>query len=157
MKIGVVGHESAKFTRSGKYRVCRAIRALLSADGVTGVVSGHCHLGGVDIWAEKIGEQLGIERDIFAPKDLQWATGYKPRNIQIAETCDACYCFVVSELPATYTGMRFDTCYHCARAGRDGKSHVKSGGCWTVNEAMRRGKDGHIVVISNETIENLTL
>lgn len=135
MIVGIVGSEEAKFTLLTELEAKKVIRSVLERPGVTGYCSGHCHLGGIDIWTEEIGEDLGLTPYIFAPRDLQWSTGYKPRNIKIAVTSDEVHNITVKELPASYTGMRFDKCYHC-----NTKLHVKSGGCWTAKYAKQLGK-----------------
>jgi len=114
----------------------------LADDRVAGLSSGHCHLGGIDIWAEEIGRMLAIDLHIFPPKSLSWENGYKPRNLKIVETSDEVHCITLKELPPSYTGMRFDFCYHCKT-----KDHVKSGGCWTAKQAEKAGKKAfwHII------------
>lgn len=141
MKIGIVGHEAAKFTPDSEARARAVIRALLSLPATT-VVSGHCHLGGVDIYAEEEADKLGIPKLIFPPRTKRWHDGYKPRNLQIATASDVVHVIVVKEYPATYRGMHFDYCYHC-----DKTDHIKSGGCWTAMQARRKGKSAvwHIV------------
>lgn len=142
MKIGVVGSEGIKFTPRTE-SICRAlIRDLLEYHEPITVVSGECHLGGVDLFAKEEALRMGHKFVGFPPKNLQWSTGYKPRNIQIAEASDEVWCFTVAELPEGYTGMRFKLCYHCGT-----NEHVKSGGCWTVKYAKSIGKEGGIVVI----------
>lgn len=144
MRIGIIGHEAAKFTPETEQEARRIIRNLLAAvdPHSSVVVSGACHLGGIDIWAEEAADALGREKLIFPPKTRAWATGYKPRNIQIAEASDVVHCIVVAALPASYTGMRFDFCYHC-----NTDAHVKSGGCWTAKYAEKLGKPArwHVV------------
>lgn len=127
--VGIVGHEAAKFTPETEAKAREIIRFLLDEPG-TRLVSGHCHLGGVDIWAEEIADQLGNPTAIFRPTRLQWSGpgGYKERNQQIAMVSDIVHCVVVRKLPVTYTGMTFKECYHCK--GRV-EPHAKSGGCWT--------------------------
>ena len=132
MNIGIVGHEAAKFTPETELVAREVIRVLL-ADPADVLVSGHCPLGGIDIWAEEESDALGRKKIIYPPLTHSWEDGYKPRNLQIAETSDICYCLVVRELPPTYTGMRFTSCYHCHTT-----SHVKSGGCWTAKRCKRR-------------------
>lgn len=102
-RIGIVGHEAAKFTPETEAKAKRVIAGLIArAVGVPRqVVSGHCHLGGVDIWAEEMGRAQGLEPLIFPPKTKRWNDGYKPRNIQIAENSDELHCIVVAEYPAT--------------------------------------------------------
>ena len=133
--IGIVGHESAKFTADQQAAAKALIRELLApADAV--VVSGHCHLGGIDIWAEEIAIELGRHDPtlIYAPKSLAWSGGYKERNMLIASSSHIVHVIVVAEYPPDYKGMRFDHCYHCYTT-----EHIKSGGCWTGKQAKRQG------------------
>ena len=140
MIIGIVGSEAIKFTEKTKAKAKELITSIVK--DFDGVSSGHCHLGGIDIWAEEIGKNLGKKLYIFKPAQLSW-TGYKDRNIQIALKSDAVYCITVKELPEFYTGMKFDSCYHCKTT-----EHIKSGGCWTVKYAKRMGKPTKVFVIS---------
>jgi hypothetical protein len=149
MKIGIVGSEKAKFTELGEARAKDAIRDILRSGGADTVISGHCHLGGVDLWAEEVADELGIGKQIFPPAYLNWSQGYKPRNLQIAHNSDIVYCITVDKLPPGYSGMVFPYCYHCLKAGRDARDHVKSGGCWTVIQGMKLGKEGRWIVINN--------
>lgn len=146
MIIGIVGSEAAKFTAETEAKAREIIRSLLSpADAI--LCSGHCQLGGVDIFAEEEAQALGRfdPQYIFPPRQLNWTFGYKPRNLQIARESDVVYCLTLKELPPTYQGMRFEACYHCA--GSDRPPHVKSGGCWTVLQAIKRGKPGEWRII----------
>ncbi len=130
MKIGIVGHEAAKFTSETEARAREIIRDLCSrADWI---VSGHCHLGGIDIWAEYEAASLGVPYIVFPPKTLRWSGGYKERNEAIARESDEVHCIVVAKYPEDYAGMRFKYCYHC---GTD--QHIKSGGCWTAKRAKK--------------------
>ena len=143
--IGIVGVEAAKLTPKTEQQARFLITKLLTQPGVTGYSSGHCHLGGVDILTEEIGESLGLEPFIYPPMSRNWIGGYKDRNTQIASVSNEVHCITVSELPSTYKGMRFDRCYHC-----DEDTHVKSGGCWTVKYAQKIGKQTFLHVIAEE-------
>jgi len=134
MKIGIVGNESAKFTTATEDQARLLILELLSVPGAE-LVSGHCHLGGIDIWAEECADALGLPKLIFPPAVRSWNEGYKPRNIQIAQECDELHNILVRSYPKEYTGLRFNKCYHCLKS-----DHVKSGGCWTALCARRLGK-----------------
>ncbi len=146
MKIGIVGHEAKKFIPYTEQMARELIRQLLEpADSV--LVSGHCHLGGIDIWAEEIAKALGAFDPalIFAPKNQHWSTGYKPRNQQIAETAAVVHNIVVARYPEGYADLRFEDeqtglpyCYHCKT-----DQHVKSGGCWTAKYAKELGKPAY--------------
>jgi len=141
MHIGIIGHEAAKFTPETKQAAIQLIEGLVTHCDT--VVSGHCHLGGIDIWAEEVADSIGAAKLIFPPKARSWNDGYKPRNIQIAKASDIVHVIVVATLPSTYTGMRFSSCYHCGTT-----DHVKSGACWTARYAIRRfGKSAiwHII------------
>jgi len=93
---------------------------------------------------QKLEKNLGLNVTEFPPKVLSWEQGYKVRNLQIANRSDVVYCITVNKLPEEYTGMRFPLCYHCGT-----KDHVKSGGCWTMKEAIKLGKGGELRVINN--------
>ncbi len=138
--VGVVGSEAAKFTRVTEAAARSLVRHLIH--GARAVVSGACHLGGVDLWAAEEGWLDGIEVIEFPPDDLSWSTGFRLRNIRIAGASDAVVCITVSELPEGYSGMEFPWCYHCRS-----RSHVKSGGCWTVKYARGLGKPGQVWVV----------
>ena len=125
MNIGIVGHEAAKFTTESEAIAREVIRYLLE-DPSSVLVSGHCPLGGIDIWAEEEAIRLNRHMQIFSPQSNSWETGFKPRNLQIANTSDIVHCIVVSTYPLNYIGRRFPYCYHCHTS-----SHIKSGGCWT--------------------------
>jgi hypothetical protein len=144
MVIGIVGAEAAKFTPFTEMQAKAIIRALLSGPYVTGYSSGHCHLGGVDIWTEEIGNELGLKPFIYPPKTLSWADGYKPRNLQIVAASNEVHCITVEKLPVGYKGMEFDSCYHCKGRNRE---HCKSGGCWTAWKAAAVGKPAYWHII----------
>jgi hypothetical protein len=143
VRIGIVGHEAAKFTPETEQKAKNAIMDLLNGKTVH-VVSGGCHLGGIDIWAVELAKVFGLPFTEHIPTSLNWSGsgGFKERNLRIAHDSDAVYCLVVKELPASYTGMRFKSCYHCHT-----DTHVKSGGCWTVRQARQLGKPGTVIEI----------
>jgi hypothetical protein len=135
MILGIVGHEGKKFGTETEEQAREVIRAALKHFNPTKVVSGACHLGGVDVWAIQEAKAAGVPTQEFPPQVLRWdgalvgKVGYKQRNLQIAAAADTVLCVVLKELPYDYKGPTFgDGCYHC----RDrNPPHVKSGGCWT--------------------------
>ena len=135
VNIGIVGHEAAKFNVYTEAVAKQAIRRILGLFEYPQLVSGHCHLGGIDIWAEEIADKGGISKIIHPPDKLQWSGGYRERNLKIARDSDIVYVLVVDKYPVGYSGMRFDYCYHCNTS-----DHIKSGGCWTGKEAKKLGK-----------------
>lgn len=141
---GIVGSEAAKFTPETEAEAKRIIRMILTRPNATGYSSGHCHLGGIDIWTEEIGKELGLEGFVYPAQTRVWGTvgGYKNRNIKIVGASDEVHCITVRTLPAGYTGMKFAYCYHCHT-----NTHVKSGGCWTMKYAIKAGKPGILHVI----------
>lgn len=146
-KVGIVGNGSDKFTETGKNRAKDLIYDILSMESSPVVVSGHSPVGGVDIWAEDIAEELGLKTDIKIPEINQWnprGYGYKARNLDIAES-DIVHVIVARDYPPNYEGMRFDLCYHCKT-----KDHVKSGGCWTGKQALKKGNNAVWHFIDNE-------
>lgn len=140
MNIGIVGSEGAKFTPETEAKAKDAIRAIVHPGDV--VISGACHLGGVDIWAAEIGREMGLGVREYAPSHLKWEGGYRQRNLQIARDSDWLVCITLKTLPESYKGMRFKFCYHCRT-----DTHVKSGGCWTMKEAKRLGRKTLLIVI----------
>lgn len=142
MNVGVVGSEGAKFTELGHQRAVQLITSLLTPGDV--VVSGGCHLGGIDIWAEEIADLFGFQKIVFKPKELSWSGGYKPRNLLIAQHSDIVHSITIDKFPAEYVGMKFPYCYHCKTEG-----HIKSGGCYTMKQAVKLGKQGKLHVVEN--------
>lgn len=155
MNVGVVGAEVAKFTPESEARAREVIRDFLNSYRSAGhpvrVVSGRCHLGGVDVWAVEIARELGMPTVEFPALTLRWRgtsaqPGFMNRNLQIARHSDIVHCVVVREYPPGYEvarryGARSDGgpyCYHCKK-----DSHVKSGGCWTALRCARR--EWHVV------------
>lgn len=144
MRVGIVGSEAAKFTEETKGYAFEYLARLYKGDTrVTTVLSGACHLGGVDRWAVELAEAFGIPCIEYPPANLRWNDGYRPRNILIARGSDEVICITVKEFPPDYKGMRFPYCYHCKT-----DSHIKSGGCWTTKYARSLGKPTRTVVIS---------
>lgn len=138
--VGIVGSEAAKFTPETEALAREMIRKAIK--GKTTVVSGACHLGGVDVWAMEEAKKMGISQRIeFAPEKKHW-DGYKARNIQIAERSQKIVCITVKKLPKGFKGMRFPLCYHCKTT-----DHVKSGGCWTAWYAKKLGKPIEIIAV----------
>lgn len=142
MKLGIVGVEAAKLTPETEAKAIKAIEELIESHGATCVVSGECHLGGIDIIARDTARRLGLDYHGWPPKSQDWLNGYKPRNVGIAEDSEAVVCITVKTLPKAYTGTRFGLCYHCKSY-----DHVKSGGCWTTKYARSLGKPGWTIVI----------
>ena len=140
--VGIVGAEGAKFTPSGEQEARAIIRVLLSRPK-SHLVSGGCHLGGVDIWAEEEAAKLGVGMTIFPPRVQRWE-GYKERNLRIAEASDVVHCIAVARLSLDFNGPRFTFCYHCGT-----RRHIKSGGCWTV----KRSRYGMLHVVANEEVQ----
>lgn len=165
--VGIVGAEAAKFTNRGEQEARTCIVSILQAaqtmairddDRVT-LVSGGCHLGGIDIWAEEEADvisagSLRIDKQIHLPRERSWSVGYKPRNLLIARGSDALHNITVARYPEHFVGMRFGVCYHCKKRERETGyvvvDHIKSGGCWTLYEAEKLGKSVHQYVIPNE-------
>ena len=122
------------------------IASILGKDDI--LVSGHCHLSGIDIWAEERADELGtLERAIIhKPKHRRWKPdGYRDRNLKIARDCEEAHVIVVENYPPNYHGMRFDYCYHCKAT-----DHIKSGGCWTAWQAVKMGKPAIWHVIAKD-------
>lgn len=140
MRLGIVGSEQAKFTPETEEAARRYIRTVISM--ATLVVSGECHLGGVDIFIKEEAKRLNIPYHGYPPEFHGWEA-YKKRNIQITQNSDLVICITVRKLPPGYKEKGFEKyCYHCKT-----DTHIKSGGCWTVKYARSIGKATEVVVI----------
>lgn len=139
MRIGIVGSEGKKFTSHGEEQARAIIRQLLAPREAI-MVSGGCHLGGIDIWAEEEADALGRPKEVYLPKHRSWYDGYRERNLLIASRSDIVHCIAVDRLPSDFQGMTHPNCYHCDR-----DDHVKSGGCWT----MKKAKVGMLHIVQN--------
>ena len=137
----IVGVEFAKLTRRGELRARLAIHDLFDEYVPDRVISGECHLGGIDIFAREEAELAGIPFKPFPPKTLNW-DGYTARNLAMAHASDICICLTVTHYHDKYKKDRYTRCYHC-----NTDSHVKSGGCYTVKHAIRLGHRGETRVI----------
>lgn len=145
MRIGIVGHEASKFTPAGEVEAKLIIRKLLAPEDAI-LVSGHCHLGGIDIWAEEVAQELGRQMEIYPPKNRRWSPdGYRERNLSIAVRSEFLHCLAVVKLAKTFKGMMFTNCYHCGSS-----DHVKGGGCWTMKKALLFGRPTLLHKIANE-------
>lgn len=140
MRVGIVGVEDAKLTPKTR-ALAREVIGMLLERPSTILVSGGCHLGGIDILAEEVADALGRKKEIQRPISLTWEDrydeaskmwlgGFKTRNQKIATLSDIVHCITVTEesWSGASTGHAFKWCYHCR-----GKNppHIKSGGCWT--------------------------
>lgn len=143
MKIGIVGNGEDKFTEEGRRKAIDEIRNIFNncdrGDGEALVlVSGHSPVGGIDIWAEDVADELGLGMDLKIPKQHTWDAqyGYKQRNIDIAKDSDELHVILVDSYPKGYEGTKFKQCYHCFT-----DKHIKSGACWTAKQAIAFGKN----------------
>lgn len=143
MKLGIVGSEGAKFTTETEMKARATITDLIEKYSANCVVSGACHLGGIDVWAVQEAMGIGCETIEFPPKYRTWE-GFRRRNIEIAERSDRVVCITVRDLPPGFIENGWERyCYHCKT-----DTHIKSGGCWTAKYAREKlGKPGEIVVI----------
>lgn len=153
-KIAIVGSEERYWAPKQRAQVVQQIIKLLGAgqwvnsgkgfdwirDDII-LVSGGCHKGGVDIWAEVVADTLKVPKDIKHPEIFSWEDGeyedspvpldrlprigYRDRNKLIAEECDVLYCF-------------------------DPPNRDWSGGRWTHDYAKRLGKETHLIIVREE-------
>ena len=145
MIFGVVGAEAAKFTVETEMRAKGKLAKLYMTENPKLVISGACHLGGVDIWAIEVAQDMGFAIREYPPRSHQWEpNGYKQRNLLIAENADMLVCIAVQEYPPRFMGRRFGHCYHHSPPATD---HIKGGGCWTLRQAEKLGKKTQLVIV----------
>jgi hypothetical protein len=167
MKVAIVGPQEDKWLPEQKVRVKQAITTILyqyQFEKELIMVSGGCPLGGVDIWAEEVAKERGVNTDIFKPDINQWEDkieyenfpmydgkavdyevifkGFKSRNIAIAKNCDVLYCIVPKVLSVTTDKSTHKYCKHC-----NSFNHPNNGGCWTMKFAKKIGKETHLVIV----------
>lgn len=143
MRIGIVGHAADKFTVETEEDAREIIRGLFSPGDI--VISGGCHLGGIDQWAIEEAKSAGLLTEVYLPRIRSWAGGYRERNMLIARDSDEVRVIVVRDFPEGFGGVRYPFCYHCGTS-----EHVKSGGCWTGRLAQKLGKRSVWHVIGEE-------
>jgi len=146
VKVAIVGSSESHWTANGRVKAVLYIHNLLDEMSSSWLykkvtlISGGSPKGGIDIYAEMVADELGLEKEIYYPEVNQWEDktlytisilpyepvkilkGYKSRNIQIAESCDVLYCI-------------------------DPKGRVGGGGFWTYSKAKVLGKSVYHVVI----------
>lgn len=144
MKIAIVGHAQDKFTPATEKKAKELIFEILMEFPNVVLVSGRSPMGGVDLYAEEVADKVGIPKEIKVPKQNYWdgEYGFKARNLDIARCSDVVHVIVVSRYPDTYTGIRFNRCYHC-----DMTNHVKSGACFTAKKARALGKKTYLHIL----------
>ena len=136
MNLGIVGSEADRFSPAMEEEARIIIARSILDYCPDSVISGGCHLGGVDIWAAEIGRALGCPVVEHFPTVLKWgaAGGFRDRNLRIAKHSDLVIVVAPSGYISTYNGKRFNGCRHCATAR---PAHVRSGGCWTAMRCAR--------------------
>lgn len=148
--IGIVGNGENKFTEHGKQIAQLQIRKCIVENIPCTITSGDSPLKGIDYWTRLEAIRLNQKFDPKTPNHNHWLCtnsncyGYKNRNIDIAKS-NIVYILVADRYPNTYTGERFDYCYHCHV-----NNHIKSGGCWTGNCAIKLGNKAIWIVIRND-------
>ena len=161
-RIAIVGSAADKFIPETEAKAREIINSILTeaqkkyGDGLV-MVSGGCHLGGVDIFSEEESFKLKIKTQIYKPQVLQWnrpgTYGFKKRNRDIAEHCNELHVVVPAKYPDSYTGFRYKACYHCG-GPKDPRAtdHIKTGGDWTANVAIHLRKKVYRHIIDKEVV-----
>ena len=170
MKIAIVGAEESKWTKEQKKKVQAEIRLVFyqwldTADmygGETILISGGCHRGGVDIWAEEVADNLGINKMVFPAEIYQWGDGSE------CLCCGEIIPFTSEEKITEHTKARGGTWNNTKRLkGYRSRNiqiaeacdilynfepeGVRSGGRWTLGHANMLGKPVHQIFIPKET------
>lgn len=147
-RIGIVGHAEDKFNIQTRELALQVVHGIILSNPGAVIVSGGCHLGGVDKYAEYYADLEGRVMVVHLPKKLQWSGGYRERNLKIARDSDEVHVVVVEEYPVEYKGRRFKHCYHCSIDVVP--PHRKSGACWTARKAIMMGKPAYWHIIQTD-------
>lgn len=146
--LGIVGCAEEKFTDYSRAQAWRTIDRLIEQYRPTLVVSGACPMGGVDKYAELRAFACRTPFKDFPPEVPQWRPrdgrkGFEARNLEIADASDVLANIVLDTYPPGFPeSKKFKMCYHCRST-----DHIKSGGCWTMHQAAKRGKQTQLIVI----------
>ena len=112
MKIGITGHRESKwkdkqFARQVVFEVLSKFKKRITILG-----SGHCPLGGVDIWAEEFAKNNNIKLKLFPPyKNLPSPERYLKRNREMIEWCDYLIAFISKYHPKNKGGSWYTINY----------------------------------------------
>ena len=101
-KLAIVGSASL----AGNKEAVRIIRKVLDRWNPELVISGGAV--GIDTMAIDIDEELGLDTWVFLPKAKNWINGYRPRNLKIANACDALIRIVSSDSKTYGSGWTRD-------------------------------------------------
>ncbi len=140
-RIAFVGAQQSRWDRAGvdldslKMNIHYVMNRYLDDSGPYIFVSGACPKGGVDIIAEEVADELGLEKEIYPPDILAWTGsgqkwGYKERNLIIAAVSD----IVINIDPPG----------------------VKSGGEWTRLAAKKLGRVTHRMEYHSHGLQDWT-
>lgn len=146
--IGIVGSGRDKFTEDGYTKAYLQVGQIINSFKPEQICSGNSPLKGIDYLVKQL---TPPDRYIeYSPKVNQWESGYKQRNLKIAES-RIVFCIVANEYPIDYKGIKFPICYHCSKheGFKNHPSHIKSGGCWTAYKAIEKGNTAQWIVIQN--------
>ena len=154
--VGIVGSEGLYWTKCQRDLATLKITEILGEYTTPILVSGGCHKGGIDIWAEDVARTLKINKYIFKPQVFQWSSintldgktlqGYKDRNIKIAEKSDIVYS-IEPEYIDGITPWKNPVAFDWA----SNKFYRKSGGMWTMRYTRNvLRKEGKLVIIPRE-------
>ena len=124
MKVAIVGADGRYWRPEDVPFVKALIRYILKAMDADVLISGRCPLGGVDVWAEEVADEMGLEKLIFPPEGRGWRY-YHERNLKIARECDVIFDIEPED-----------------RRGN-------SGGAWTARQAAKMGKLAIKVIVGN--------
>lgn len=102
---------------------------------------------GVDSLVKVLSIKVGYSFREILPIHNHWTCGedcfgFKARNLELAKEADKVICVTYSDTE--------NPCYHCKR-NLDFKvtEHRRSGGCWTMGEAIKLGKEYELVIVSD--------
>lgn len=96
-------------------------------------------LGGVDTWAEIIGNTYNLGVAPF-PARPPYPQGFFIRNMAMVKAGDVVHCIEPQFNPNIHKSEK-------SLVLEDGRAIYRSGGYWTYNEALKAGKQGFLTVI----------
>ena len=133
MKIAIVG--TSKLTEEEEQKALVVIETLIDRAmfEANTIVTGDAD--GIDKLVRTQAKSRLANLNVHIAKKKAWNgnDGFKERNKRIVNNSDYVYSIT--------TKTKTTKCYHCD------KEHERTGGCWTLQHAIKLGKSGEVIVL----------
>jgi len=139
MRVAIVGtsHINTDQEKRDVKRLCSTILSKYEPKDTTIITGGAI---GVDSIAQEVALILRFKTKVYRPEIQFWEddkgkTGFKTRNLKIANDCDELYCITMR--------IHDKKCYHHDQP----QEHRKTAGCWVLKHAKLLNKKVKLIVM----------